>query len=76
MFDDRCFVQQKDRGDEWPGAYMWHPGQLAAWLQADNLARSKGRCVYVGYPDSYYKRSESTLFRADTDLDNAGMLER
>ena len=75
MFDNRCHVQQKDRGDEWPGAYMWHPGQLAAWLQADNLARSKGRCVYVGYPDSYYKRSESTLFRADTDLDNAGMLE-
>ena len=32
--------------------------------------------VYVGYPDSYYKRSESTLFRADTDQDNAGMLER
>ena len=19
-------VQQKDKGEEWPGAYMWHPG--------------------------------------------------
>lgn len=75
MFDSQCNVQQKDRGDEWPGAYMWHPGQLAAWLQADNLARSKGRCVNVGYPSSYYKRSGSTLFQANTDLDNAGMLE-
>ena len=75
MFDSRCHVQQKERGDEWPGAYMWHPGQLAAWLQADNLARSKGRCVNVGYPGSFYRKSESTLFRADTDLGNAGTLE-
>lgn len=75
MFDSQCHVQQKNGGDEWPGAYMWHPGQLAAWLQADNLARSKGRCVNVGYPGSYYKRSETTLFQANTDLDNAGMLD-
>ena len=75
MFDDQCTLQQKDRGDEWPGAYMWHPGQLAAWLQADNLARSKGRCVNVGYPGSFYRRSESTLFQANTGLDNTGVLE-
>ncbi len=75
MFNNRCLVQQKNGGDEWLGAYMWHPGQLAAWLQADNLARSKGRCVNVGYPGSYYKRSQSTLFQTNTELDKACMLE-
>lgn len=75
MLDGQCQVQQVDKGESWPSTYMWHPGQLAAWKQADNLARSKGRCVYVGYPGSYYKMSETTLFQTEAELNKNSVLE-
>jgi len=47
---------------------MWHPGQLAAHLQQQNLTKSKARCTYVGYPGNYYKPSDQTSFRQDVRL--------
>ncbi|MBQ0006420.1 MAG: hypothetical protein KBS57_03335, partial [Alistipes sp.] len=42
--------------------WMWHPGQLAAHLQAENRKESKLRCSYVGYPGNSYKISDTAIF--------------
>jgi len=45
-----------------PTTWMWHPGQLAAHLQAENRRVSKERCSYVGYPGNFYKISDTAVF--------------
>ena len=75
MLDGHSTMQTWPKSESWESAYMWHPGQLAAWKQADNLSRSKARCVYVGYPGSYYQKSETTSFRSTVELKGDARLE-
>lgn len=41
---------------------MWHPGQLSAWNQNRLLMKSQERCVNVGYPGNFYKKSTVATF--------------
>ena len=61
-------VRKPQATDAWDAVWMWHPGQLSAHLQQVNLAQSKGRCTYVGYPGNYYKPVSTTSFRKEVKL--------
>ena len=43
--------------------WMWYPGQLQAYRQAQILAASKGRCVNVDYPGRYNPKARAASFR-------------
>lgn len=49
-------------------SWMWHPGQLASYLQAKNLKHSKERCVNVGYPGNYYSPIDHATFQQEAKL--------
>ena len=61
-------IQKQQPVDAWNAVWMWHPGQLAAHLQQVNLAQSKDRCTYVGYPGNFYKPVTETTFRKEVKL--------
>lgn len=61
-------VQKTQPRDTWNAVWMWHPGQLSAHLQQVNLAASKDRCTYVGYPGHFYKATDITSFRKEVKL--------
>ena len=63
LLDPLCKVIQKPEKETWNTAYMWHPGQLAAWLQLRQKTESKARCTFVDYPGNFYAYSEVTYFR-------------
>lgn len=63
LLDPLCKVIQAPEAETWNTAYMWHPGQLAAWLQLRQKTESKARCTFVDYPGNFYKFSEVTYFR-------------
>lgn len=67
-----CIVSPVPQAETWEAAWMWHPGQLSAHLQQQNLAKSKARCTYVGYPGNFYKPSDITYFRQQVQLKAAG----
>lgn len=69
MLDANSIVASVAGTEKWECCYMWHPGQLAAWQQAWNLASSKARCINVGYPGSYYKKSTDTWFKRQVSFD-------
>lgn len=47
-----------------PDAYMWYPGQLASYLQAQQQKKSVERCVNVGYPGKFFAPVDEVTFRA------------
>lgn len=74
LFSEACTPLHAEEAPRWEhSAWMWHPGQLAAFLQAGNLSRSKARCTYVGYPGNYYKQAELTHFRRTISLKKASL---
>lgn len=50
------------------GQYIWYPGQLAAYLQRQQLERSKARCVNVGYPGKFNRAAKETWFRKGKEV--------
>lgn len=50
------------------GQYIWYPGQLAAYLQRQQLQRSKERCVNVGYPGKFTQPAPATWFRKGAEV--------
>lgn len=67
-------IRKQQPADAWDAVWMWHPGQLSAHLQQVNLAQSKGRCTYVGYPGNFYKPVTETSFRKEVKLNKAAVL--
>ncbi len=64
ILDPACrVVTPASTAKTWDAAYMWYPGQLQAYLQADILKASRTRCVNVDYPSRYNPRQNLTFFR-------------
>ncbi len=60
--------QTVDNGQTWESAYMWYPGQLAAYRQQWLREQSKNRCVNVGYPGKFNAPAEVTYFKQTCSL--------
>ncbi len=58
----------------WNSCYMWYPGQLAAYLQQWCLAKSKERCVNVGYPGKFFSPVNHASFRKVVNLRESSMM--
>lgn len=55
-------------------AYIWYPGQLAAWRQQQCLRESHARCVNVGYPGHFFAPSSHAEFRRSIRLHHSASL--
>lgn len=59
----------------WSSAYMWYPGQLAAYLQQQCRDISKHRCANVGYPGQFFAKHNRAFFRKNVLLKERTSLE-
>ena len=69
VLDPRCRVvtpQSAEKPCDAP--WIWYPGQLQAYMQAQIRAASKGRCVNVDYPGRYNPMSAVAYFRTKARL--------
>lgn len=55
--------------------WLWYPGQLAAYKQAEQKALSKARCVNVDYPGRFLGPSQTCYFKASMTLAQAKKLK-
>ena len=49
-------------------AYLWYPGQLAAYMQERQKAISKARCINVDYPGRFFCPVTKTWFKTSINL--------
>ncbi len=76
VLDPEVKVQHAGKQMVWSGsAYMWYPGQLAAYRQQWLLERSRERCVNVGYVGKFNPMQEVTWFMVNYTAKEPTILE-
>ena len=67
--DANVTVLQAQPQETWRSAYMWYPGQLAAFYQQQCIQLSEERCVNVDYPGNFFAKCNRAYFRQEVHLD-------
>ena len=76
MLDPNVKMQAIGQQEVWDGsAYMWYPGQLAAYRQQSLREQSKGRCVNVGYPGNFNPMQQVTWFKTTVQVQEPTTIE-
>lgn len=73
--DSTAMLIPQPEQEQWQSQYMWYPGQLAAFYQAQSAAISKTRCTHVGYPGNFFAKCNKAYFKREVNLKKATTLE-
>ena len=75
MLDPDVKVIPLEKQEVWQGsAYMWYPGQLAAYRQQWLREQSQARCMDVGYVGKFNPMQEVTWFKMTVNVNQATTL--
>ena len=75
VLDPDVKVMPLEKQEIWEGsAYMWYPGQLAAYRQQWLREQSQARCVDVGYVGKFNPMQEVTWFKTTVNVKEATTL--